>query len=257
MVIFKQLLKEFWFPASVAVTWSFINYYSSSNEEWGITKIVNIAAPTFFFTSWLTAQYFRVRKQEHVSSSLLSIDDRVENVLGRMEDQANEIQYLLETSFYQTFDECLYRLRESKEELADLSRAVKSSDKIDANIFSLKKGNPFYNVKRELDKTIGYANHVLHIQKHESLDDRFTRLSYHIEEVGGQISSFIGRLNHQGVAWGTKRTYALVLEITDQIEYFNNELLQYSKYSTEIYKGGRSLNKVLSDHVTRIRKLCA
>lgn len=257
MHTFKQLLKEFWIPASVCVVWTAINFFTSDTTGWNFTKIVNIAAPTFFFASWMTAQYFRIRKQEHVSSSLGTIESRVENVLGKIESQANELQYLSEASFYQTFDECLYRLREAKEELADFSRPLKASNKFDQSAFELNKGNPFYNIRRELDMTIGYANHVLKISKHEEIDERFTRFSYHIEELSGHIGVFIGRLNHQGISWKTNRSTVLVNEIANKVETFNKNLLQYSKYSTEGYKGGQSLGAILSSHVEKLRKLSA
>lgn len=257
MNTFRQLFKEFWIPSVACVVWTAINFFTSDTADWSFTKIVNIAAPTFFFASWMTAQYFRVRKQEHVSSSLGTIESRVANVLGKIEAQANELQYLSEVSFYQTFDECLYRLREAKEELADLSRPIKSSNKFDSSVFSLHKGNPFYNIRRELDMTMGYANHVLKISKHEEIGERFTRFSYHIEELSGHIGVFIGRLNHQDIAWKTNRSTILVNEIANKVEAFNQSLLQYSKYSKEGYKGGQNLGEVLSSHVENLRKLCA
>ncbi len=257
MNTFKQLFKEFWIPSLVCVAWTAINFFTSDIAEWNFTKIVNIAAPTFFFASWMTAQYFRVRKQEHVSSSLGTIESRVENALRKIEAQANELQYLSEVSFYQTFDECLYRLREAKEELADQSRLLKSSSEFDSSVFSLHKGNPFYNIRRELDMTIGYANHVLKIEKHEEIDERFTRFSYHIEELSGHVGVFIGRLNHNDIEWKTKRSTDLVKEISNKVEAFNQNLLQYSKYSSEGYKGGQALEAILSSHVEKLRKLCA
>lgn len=257
MNIFKQLLREFWIPSLVCLIWSAINIFTSSNEDWSFTKIVNIAAPTFFFASWLTAQYFRVRKQEHVSSSLSTIEERVDNVLGRIEKQANELQALSKTSFYRTFDECLYRLREAKEELADTSRILKSSNDIDANIFSLHKGNPFYNIRRELDMTIGYANHILNIDQHNELNERFTRFSYHIEELAGHIGVYIGRLNHNDIEWKTKRSCGLINEISNKVEFFNKNLLPHSKYASDGYKGGQQLEQVLFNHIEKLRTLSA
>lgn len=95
MSVFKQLFKEFWIPSTVAIIWSLVNYSTAKDQDWSFIKIVNIAAPTFFFASWLTAQYFRVRKQEHVSTTLNTIEGRVDSVLGRIEKQADEIEYLV------------------------------------------------------------------------------------------------------------------------------------------------------------------
>lgn len=257
MSILKQLFKEFWIPSLTCVVWTAINFFTSTGEGWSFTKIINIAAPTFFFASWLTAQYFRVRKQEHVSSSLSTIEGRVESVLGKIQAQTDGLQYLSEASFYQTFDECLCRLREAKEELADASRILKLSNEIDVTTFSLHKGNPFYNVRRELDMTIGYANHVLNMDRHDAFDERFTRLSYHIEELSGHIGVFIRRLSHNNIQWKTKRSCDLVNEIANKVEYFNNNLLQYSKYAVATYKGGQDLDVILSSHIEKLRKLSA
>lgn len=231
MNIFKQLLKEFWIPFLICVSWTAINFFTSNGDIWNFTKIINIAAPTFFFASWMTAQYFRVRKQEHVSSSLILIESRIEKALEKLTVQANDLKYLSEASFYQTFDECLYRLRDAKEELADISRLLKSSGSIDVNKFVLQKGNPFYNARREIDMTTGYANHVLKIGNYDNIDQRFTKFSYHIEEISGHIGVIIGRLNHNNIQWKTKRSCDLIKEISNKVEYFNLNLLQYSKSS--------------------------
>lgn len=254
MSIRKQLFKEFWFPSLVAIIWSAINYFSADSQGWSFTKVMNIAAPTFFFVSWLTAQYFRVRKQEHVSTSLSHIEGRVDSVLGRIEKQASEIEYIAKSSFYQTFDDCLYRLRESKEELADISRTLKITGDIEVHLFSLNYRNPFYTVRRELDKTIGYAKHALQAGLQD--EDRFTRLSYHVEELSGHITTFIGRLNHKSHQWKTERSIMLVLEIASKVEYFGQSLLPYSKYATHTYKGSINLENLLNSHVKKIRELC-
>lgn len=164
--------------------------------------------------------------------------------------------YLAKTSFYQTFDECLYRLREAKEELADISRTLKLSGEIEVRIFSLHQGNPFYNIRRELDKTMGYADHVLQIGLQDDVGDRFTRFSYHIEEIAGNMGVFIGRLNHYNVEWKTKRSCSLVFEIVNKVELFNNRFLPYSKYALEMYKGNINLRELLTSHVEKLRGLC-
>lgn len=254
MNVLKQLIKEFSLPLLVCICWAAINYSTSKGDDWSFTKIINIAAPTFFFVSWMTAQYFRVRKQEHVSSSLVSIESRVGNVLGKIEAQANELKYLSEVSFYKTFDECLYRLREAKEELADVSRPLKSSNDFDVVVFSLHKGNPFYRIRRELDMTMGYANYVLKLEMHDEIGERFTRLAYHIEELSGHIGVFIGRLNHNNIDWKTKRSCDLINEISNKVESFNENLLKHSRYFSEGYKGEQKLESILYAHIEKLRK---
>lgn len=241
----------------MAILWSCVNLFTATESDWSITKIVNIAAPTFFFASWLTAQYFRVRKQEHVSSTLTKIEDRVNDVMGRVERQTEHLSYITNAGIIQAFDECIFGLREAKEELADISRPLKTSGDIDIHQFLLHRGNPFYAPRRQLDMTVGYARHVVKTGLYQEVEDRYTRCSYHIEELAGHIGVFIGRLNHNNVEWKTKRSCALVNEICNTIEVFRTELLAYSKYASNGYKGDQNLNLVLISHIENLRKLCA
>lgn len=73
-----QLLKEFWVPLAVAVAWTAFNIFQMPNQGWTITRGVNLFAPTFFFVSWLVAQWYRVRKQQRVEESLAEIGARIE-----------------------------------------------------------------------------------------------------------------------------------------------------------------------------------
>jgi hypothetical protein len=257
MKLARQLIREFWLPLSIAIAWTIANIASSTSETWSLTKVVNITAPTFFFVSWLTAQYFRVQKQEHVSSSLSSIESCVADVMGRLEKQTDNLTSLTNAKLVQTFDECIDALRDAKEELADRSRRLKSSPDLDAGDFGLNRGNPFYPARRFLDMLISYAAYAANAEQKELLKERFTRCSYHVEELAGHMGTYIGRLNHHSVSWKTERSLALVNNISSGIERFEIDLLAYSRYASEPYKGGQDLRNILKNHVAQLRKAAA
>ena len=73
MKILFQLLKEFWLPLILGVAWTFYNVSDKPPESWTAKELINIFGPTFFFASWLVAQWYRVRKQQRVESGLTDI----------------------------------------------------------------------------------------------------------------------------------------------------------------------------------------
>ena len=253
----KQLFKEFWLPLLIALVWSLINLKIMSGNDWSLLKLVNIAAPTFFFVSWLTAQYFRVRKQEAVSSTLTTIENRVDGMVKRVEQQTEDLAYLAAASVLQTFDICIDNFRDAKEELADRSRMLKLTGVEPDEQFRLQRSNPFYSPRRQLNTLVSYAFHVEKANQHAAMQDRYTRCAYHIEELAGHLGAYIGRLNHYKVNWKSERSSGLVAEICDRIEQFEQDLLKYSKYATDGYKGGQSLSTILKRHVRGLRTTAA
>jgi hypothetical protein len=73
MKILFQLLKEFWLPLILGVAWTLYNVADKPPESWTAKELINIFGPTFFFASWLVAQWYRVRKQQRVESGLTDI----------------------------------------------------------------------------------------------------------------------------------------------------------------------------------------
>jgi hypothetical protein len=58
----KRLLREYWLALLLAIGWTGYNSYSAT-RPWSIKDGINIFGPTFFLLSWVTGQFFRVRKQ--------------------------------------------------------------------------------------------------------------------------------------------------------------------------------------------------
>ncbi|NHM07507.1 hypothetical protein G4D82_09770 [Flavobacterium sp. CYK-4] len=252
MKIVKQLLKEFWLPLTVAIIWTIINICNATKpQKW--TDYINVAMPTFFFVSWMTGQYFRVRKQEQVSTSLSKIEGRVESVLSDISNQTKEMKFITDTQVVQTFDLCIDYFREAKEELSDKSRLMKKGSAIDETIFELYRENPFYQSKRFLNRLINYAAYTSKLDKPDDLKERYTRTTYHVEELAGIITSYINRMNQFEIKWKTEKSKDLLKEIAFLMTKMQNEILPLSKYSTEKYKGN-DLRKVLNTHISNLTK---
>lgn len=250
-----QLLREFWLPLLVAVGWTALNAIDPPSGQWMWMRYVNIGAPTFFFMSWLTAQYFRIRKQQHVSTALESIEARVGRVTENLERQTEMLNYLNHSRLIQTFDECIDGLRDANEELADRSRDLKVSSTIDTKLFLMRRSNPFYQLERNLTILIRYGMHVATIGEHTGLEARYSRTGHHVEELAGHVGTFIGRLDHIGLDWRTRRSKALVQQICSRVSEFRTDLLKYSRYETDGYKGAQNLRIVLDSHVANLRRL--
>ena len=94
MSVIGQLLKEFWFPLIVAIGWTLFNIYGGNtgqHKAWGFKEVVNIFGPTFFLASWITGQFFRVKKQVKVESSLNVMEDRLKQLLDTLEQKTMDL----------------------------------------------------------------------------------------------------------------------------------------------------------------------
>ncbi len=77
MRVLRQLLKEFWMPLLLGAAWTAFNVFDRPGEGWSVRTILNIFGPTFFFMSWLVAQWYRVRKQQQVEEGINSLHAEV------------------------------------------------------------------------------------------------------------------------------------------------------------------------------------
>jgi hypothetical protein len=91
MRIFRQLVKEFWIPFFAAIAWTLINFYTRKSPDWSLTKSINIFGASFFLASWLTSQYFRVRKQSHVEDNLEKIQIGIKSLLQELEVKTKDL----------------------------------------------------------------------------------------------------------------------------------------------------------------------
>ena len=248
MKIVKQILQEFWIPLLGSLGWTFLNYYNSDKifKDW--TEYVSIFAPAFFFLSWMTGQFFRVKKQVGVSSSLTNIESRFEKLLTDITEQSTKMKLITDTQVFQTFDICLDAVREVKEELADRNRLFKKEKTIELKQFELYKDNPFYQSKRFLNRLVNYASYTAKLNQHEELKERYTRTCYHCEELAGGITNLIAKMNHEKLNWKTPKTDSLLKDISDLLKKLKVEIVPLSVYEVEHYKG-INLNSILDTHI--------
>lgn len=251
MNVLKQILKEFWAPLAGAIIWTIWNTLKAGSKVGSTTDAINIAVPSFFFISWLTGQYFRVRKQESVSSTLQNIESRVESVLGDISKQAEGLIALSDRQLLQTFDVCLDLLREEKERISDLNRQVRTGLVLDTARFSLKKDNPFYDSYRYLNRLVNYALYTLKLDTSEDLKQRYNRMAYHIEELAGNVTTLINQSNSQKVNWKTNKSKAIIKSITYLLIATRDNIVPVTKYSVEKYKDG-DLTNVLTKHIEKM-----
>lgn len=87
----KQLLKEFWLPFLCAVLWTFYKFGGISNDGWSLRAAIETFAPSFFLASWVSAQWYRVRKQQKVESELTSIESRIRAATSELEAKSAHI----------------------------------------------------------------------------------------------------------------------------------------------------------------------
>lgn len=253
MSVGKQIFKEFWLPFLGAVAWTLINYFTSKEREMSWTTIVNISVPSFFFISWLTGQYFRVKKQTDVTNSLTKIEDRVDGVLNDIVKQSNDMKLIVDAQLFQTFDICLDSVREVKEEIADKNRLFKKGQEIDLEVFSLYRENPFYQSRRFLSRLISYAKYTLKHKRESELEDRYTRTIQQVEELAGQITTLINKLSHEKIDWRTPKTDSLLREIAVLTQQLKDDVLPYSRHNTQPYKGV-DIRKVLDTQINTLKK---
>lgn len=252
--VFKQLLKEFWIPLTIATIWTGVNIIKVHEKPLDWTDYINIGVTAFFFVSWMTGQFFRVRKQENISSSLDKIEARVNSVLGDISKQANNMKIISDRQLYQTFDICLDSIRDAREELADISRQFMKVKTYDIEKFSFKRDNPLYRCKLTLNTLVSYALYTHNFELNHDLIQRYTRTAYFSEEVVGTVTSFLNQLSHFGQNWQTDKSKEILKDIHDNLEKVKTKILKDTIYVSQLYKNN-SLELVLDRHLNSLKKL--
>ena len=91
MTLLKQLLREFCIPLVLAVLWTVYNLVDQPRRPITARDFVNIFGPTFFFVSWIGAQWFRVAKQQRLQDGLSAIDASVNRTLDQLESRTTDL----------------------------------------------------------------------------------------------------------------------------------------------------------------------
>lgn len=83
----KQLLKEFWIPGLLAISWTTYVTWGTVTVQSALTNL----GPSFFLAAWLTGQVFRVRKQAGVETSLQGLEGRLTELVDTVEAETKEL----------------------------------------------------------------------------------------------------------------------------------------------------------------------
>lgn len=186
-----------------------------------------------------------------VVAGLVFIGVYVSRIVSFKQDQM--IEYVVHARVIQTFDECLDIIREAKEELADQSRKLQITSKIEPAQFSLNRSNPFYQSKRAMEILNGYIHHTITAGRTVGLDSRFDRAANHVEELAGVVKRFISRLDLVDQSWRTERSLGLIANFCSRVAEFEDEFVSLTKYKAKTYKGPSSYSQIVKKHVEEIR----
>ncbi|MGH8350858.1 MAG: hypothetical protein ACRES5_30480 [Pseudomonas sp.] len=83
-----QLVKEFSVPMILSIAWT---VYVLWGKEVTVQSIGANLGGAFFFVSWMTGQFFRVRKQAGVENSLSAVEGRIHAITDRLETSTKEL----------------------------------------------------------------------------------------------------------------------------------------------------------------------
>lgn len=83
-----QLVKEFWIPFVLATGWTI---YVVWGQKFSVQSTLENFGPAFFLTSWMTGQFFRVRKQAGVEASLGSVEQRLNHLVNELETKSQKM----------------------------------------------------------------------------------------------------------------------------------------------------------------------
>jgi hypothetical protein len=86
----QQILREFWLPLLAAMCWTAYVLWSMPID---LKAVISAFGPAFFLASWMTGQFFRIRKQEYVQSGLSSVETRLQSLVEQLEMHAKEITH--------------------------------------------------------------------------------------------------------------------------------------------------------------------
>jgi len=155
MKTLKQLIKEFWLPFTIAVVWSFINFYNKEYSSLSFVNIINIFGPSFFLASWLSGQYFRVTRQAKVENNLEKIEKRANDILNKLEARTflifsqitggDSYCYVCFTQNY-LGENNLTILHQGQYPLYDLTVRIVDLDKFDESTDSLERAHEYQKI---------------------------------------------------------------------------------------------------------------
>jgi hypothetical protein len=87
-----QIAREFWIPMLGAALWAAYEYCcAGTSADRSLSGLIKAFGASFFFISWLLAQWFRIQKQQKVDGHLSTIDKRVTETLESVQARTGEL----------------------------------------------------------------------------------------------------------------------------------------------------------------------
>jgi len=83
-----QLFKEFRIPFLMATGWTI---YVVWGQKFSVESTLANFGPAFFLASWMTGQFFRVRKQAGVEASLGTVEKRLNHLVDELETKSQHM----------------------------------------------------------------------------------------------------------------------------------------------------------------------
>jgi len=82
----RRIVSEFWFPLLCAFGWMwFVN-----KDAWNVKAAFQSFGTSFVMVSWTTGQIFRIAKQSRVDKNLNTIENRLIELVGRLEKHTKD-----------------------------------------------------------------------------------------------------------------------------------------------------------------------
>jgi len=170
--------------------------------------------------------------------------------------QTKLVEYSVNYSIYQTYNECIEHLTDAKETIADRRREIQNGIIPQKILFIYNRSNPFYSSLKSLQITNGYSYHLVDIGKIDELIKHVERAAHHVEELAGFSRKYLNLLQHKKVEWKQDRTTLILLLLCDQIDNFVDHFIEKTSYGTGPYKGGGMYRDIVKSITKDIRAKC-
>lgn len=89
--IIAQLIKEFWIPLVIALSWTAYGLLGKPYTEWVTSDTVNAAFVTFFGLGFWFGQWNRVKKQLRVDEGLTGIELQLAKMLQNLDEKTGNL----------------------------------------------------------------------------------------------------------------------------------------------------------------------
>lgn len=170
--------------------------------------------------------------------------------------QSTLVEYSVNYSIHQTYNECIESLNDAKESIGDRRREIQNEILPSEMLFVYNRSNPFYSSLKSMQVINGYSSHLVGIAKIDELVKHVERAAHHVEELAGFSRKYLNLLQHKKVNWRKDRTLSMVLLLCDQIDIFVDQFVERTRYGSRPYKGGGMYRDIVKSISEDVRAKC-